>query len=140
MVRISYGEGNIAETEFSFVPKSELVETTSIFEVSLGSYSSFDVEYSIKGGIVKDMTVDFSSFSLLVQIESTDNGTISLDLTRTTIGAQKSYGSDDSFIVLIDGIEVAYQESESDFVSRLITINFEQGDTDIKILGTYLHS
>ena len=140
LVRISYGEGNIAETEFSFNPKSELVETTSIFEVSLGSYSSFDVEYSIKGGIVKDMTVDFSSFSLLVQIESTDNGTISLDLTRTTIGAQKSYGSDDSFIVLIDGIEVAYQESESDFVSRLITINFEQGDTDIKILGTYLHS
>ena len=33
VVRVSYGEGNIAETEFKFTPKSESIETTTIFEV-----------------------------------------------------------------------------------------------------------
>ena len=29
LVRVLYGEGNIAESEFSYTPKSEVVETTT---------------------------------------------------------------------------------------------------------------
>jgi len=138
LVRISYGEGNIAETEFSFTPKTDIPETTAIFEVDVGSHGTFDVEYSIRGGVVKDMMVDYNNFALIVQIKSTDEGTISLDLFRKFIGAEKQDGKDDTFIVLIDGIEVAYQESavHSDF--RTITINFEEGDNEIKIIGSFL--
>ncbi len=138
LVRISYGEGNIAETKFSFTPKTDIPETTAIFEVDVGSHGTFDVEYSIREGAVKDMTVDYNNFALIVQIESTDEGTISLDLFRKFIGAEKQDGKDDTFIVLIDGIEVAYQESavHSDF--RTVTINFEEGDNEIKIIGSFL--
>jgi predicted secreted protein with PEFG-CTERM motif len=73
-----------------------------------------------------------------VQIESTDEGVISLDLPREFIGAEKQDGKDDTFIILIDGIEVAYQESIVDSDSRVITINFENGDSDIEIIGTYV--
>ena len=40
--------------------------------------------------------------------------------------------------ILIDGIEVGYQESVVHADSRVITINFAQGDSDIEIIGTYV--
>ncbi len=138
VVRVTYGEGNIAETEFSFTPKSESIETTTIFEVSVEGYGTYDVEYTIKGGTIKDIIVDSDIFAIIVQIESTDEGTISLDLPREFIGAEKQDGKDDTFIILIDGIEVAYQESVVHSDSRVITINFEEGDSDIEIIGTYV--
>ncbi len=138
LVRVSYGEGNIAESEFSYTPKSEVVETTTNFEVDAGSYGTFDVEYTIKGGTVEDMVVDSDIFAVIVQIDATDEGTITLDLPREFIGAEKQDGKDDTFIILIDAIEVAYQESVVHVDSRVITINFEQDDSDIEIIGTYV--
>ena len=137
-IKATYGEGNIAETEISFSPKVESVETTTIFEVIAGNHGTFDVEYTIKGGTINDIIVDPNIFAIIVQIESTDEGTVSLDLPRAFIGAEKQDGKDDSFIVLIDGIEVAYQESVVQSDSRVITINFEEGDSDIEIIGTYV--
>ncbi|MFQ5782057.1 MAG: PEFG-CTERM sorting domain-containing protein [Nitrosopumilus sp.] len=138
LVRVSYGEGNIAETEFSYTPKSESIETTNNFEVDAGSYGTFDVEYTIKGGTVENMVVDSDIFAVIVQIDAPDEGTITLDLPREYIGAEKQDGKDDTFIILIDGMEVPYQESVVHSDSRVITINFEQGDSDIEIIGTYV--
>ena len=87
-----------SETEFSYSPKSESIETITNFEVDAGSSGTFDVEYTIKGGTVKDMIVDSDIFAIIVQIESTDEGVISLDLPREFIGAEKQDGKDDTFI------------------------------------------
>jgi len=137
-VRVSYGEGNVAESEFDYTPKIRSAETTTNFEVDAGSYGTFDVKYTIKGGTIKNMLVDSDIFALIVQIDATDEGTITLELPRDFIGAEKQDGKDDTFIILIDGIEVAYQESVVHSESRIITINFEQGDSDIEIIGTYV--
>ena len=136
-VRVSYGEGNTAESEFSYSPKSTINETTTNFEVDAGSYGTFDVEYTIKGASIKDIAVDSNNFALVVQIESTDEGIITLNLPREFIGAEKQDGKDETFIILIDGIEVEYQETVVHSESRIITINFEQGDSQIQIIGTY---
>ena len=133
----SYQEHQI-ETGFSYTPKSEAVVTTEPYEVDAGSYGTFDVEYTIKGGTVKNMIVDANTFAVIVQIDATDEGSIILDLPREFIGAEKQDGKDDTFIILIDGIEVAYQESVVLADSRVITIEFEQGDSDIEIIGTYV--
>ncbi len=140
LVRVSYDAGGriIAETEFSFSPKSESIETTTNFEVNTVNHGTFDVKYTIKGGTMKDIITDSSIFGIIVQIESTDNGTISLDLPREFIGAEKQDGKDDTFIILINGMEVAYQEPVIFSDSRVITINFEAGDSDIQIIGTYV--
>ena len=137
IIRAFYQE-YISETEFTYTPESEAVETTTNFEVDAGSHGTFDVEYTIKGGTVKDMIIDSDIFALIVQIDATDEGAITLDLPREFIGAEKQDGKDDTFIILIDGIEVAYQESVVHSESRVITINFEQGDSDIEIIGTYV--
>ena len=133
----SYQEHQI-ETEFSYTSKSEAVVTTEPYEVDAGSHGTFDVKYTIKGGTVKNMIVDSETFAVIVQIDASDEGTITLDLPREFIGAEKQDGKDDTFIILIDGIEVAYQESVVLADSRVITIEFEQGDSDIEIIGTYV--
>lgn len=134
-IRVSFGEGNIAETQFTFSPKTETSETKT-FEVDAGNHGTFDVEYSIEGGTVKDMLVDEEIFALIVIIESTDEGSISLEIPRYALDAKKQDETDDIFIIIIDGIEAPYQETITDSNSRVITINFEQGDSDIEIIGT----
>jgi predicted secreted protein with PEFG-CTERM motif len=134
-IRVSYGEGNIAETQFNFSPKSDVSET-STFEVDAGDNGTFDVEYSIEGGTVKDMLIDEDIFALIVVIDSTDEGSISLEIPRYALDAKKQDETDDIFIIIIDGIEAPYQETITDSNSRVITINFEQGDSDIEIIGT----
>jgi len=137
IVRTSY-QDKIVDIEITYTPKSESIETTTNFDVDAGNYGTFDVNYTIKGGTVKNMVVDSDIFAIIVQIDTTDEGSITLDLPREFIGAEKQNGKDDTFIILIDGIEVLYQESIVQTNSRVITVNFEEGDSDIEIIGTYV--
>ncbi len=137
LVRTSFGEGNIAEVEFNFSPKTDILDT-NIFEVDAGSSGTFDVEYTIRGGTIEDMIVDSEFFALKVQVDAIDEGTITLDLPREFIGAEKQDGKDDVFIILIDNVEVPYQELDNNSKSRMISINFEQGDSEIEVIGTYV--
>jgi len=145
LVRASYevAGGTTAESEFTFTPESQAVVTTTIFEVDAGSHGTFDVKYTIKGGTVKNMIVDSENFALVVSIDSTDEGSITLELPREFIGAEKQNGKDEEFIILIsnpdnpNGTEVDYEEGAVHSEHRKITINFEQGDSEIEIIGTY---
>jgi predicted secreted protein with PEFG-CTERM motif len=134
-VRVSFGEGNVAETQFNFLSKSNTT-STNIFEVDAGSYGTFDVNYSINGGIVKNMLIDKDVFALIVIIESENDGIITLEMPRDAFDAKKQDQTDDIFIIIIDGIEVPYQETVTNTDSRIITVNFEKGDSDIEIIGT----
>jgi predicted secreted protein with PEFG-CTERM motif len=134
-IRASFGEGNLAETQFNFSPKTD-VSATSTFEVDAGNQGTFDVQYSIEGGTVKNMLIDKDIFALIVVIESTDDGSISLEIPREALDAKKQDKTDDTFIIIIDGVEAPYQETVTDSNSRVITINFEQGDSDIEVIGT----
>ena len=134
-VRALFGEDNIAETQFNFAPKSDVI-ATDIFEVDAGSYGTFDVNYSINGGTVKNMLIDKDIFALIVIIESENDGSITLEMPRDAFDAKKQDQTDDTFIIIIDGIEVPYQETVTNTNSRIITINFEEGDSDIEIIGT----
>ncbi len=138
IARVSYGEGNIAEAEFSYSPKSAITEETTNFEVDAGSHGTFDVKYTIKGAAIKDIVVNPDMFGLTVLIESTDEGIMTLELPREFIGAEKQDGKDDTFIILIDGIEIDYKEEAIHSESRIITMNFEPGDSKIDIIGTYV--
>ncbi len=136
LIRVSHGEGNIAETTIEFTPKQEFLETTDSFEVQIPNGGTFDVEFTIKGGGVVDMILEPDNYTLIVLIDTPDEGTISLKLPRNSIDAEKPNGQDETFIVLIDNIQYLYQETEKTPQTRLITINFEEGDSKIEIIGT----
>lgn len=135
-VRVSHGEGNISETTLNFTPKKEFLETKDSFEVEIPNGGTFDVEYTILGGTLVEMYLEPNDFTLGIIIDSPDEGTISIKLPRESIDAEKPDGQDEKFIVLIDNIQVPYNEEETDSKFRLITISFEEGDSEIEIIGT----
>ena len=97
----------------------------------------------MRGGIVEDISIEPKIFGLILKIEATDNGVLTLDLPRDYIDAEKQNGKDEVFIILIEKqngeiIETTYDESVSNSNIRTITINFEEGDSEIQIIGTYV--
>ncbi len=137
VVRAFYGVDNFADEYFEFFKKEKGVSLN--FEVEKPDKSgTFDIGYQIRGGNVTDMIVDEKFFELIVLIEPRSAGAITLELPRTGIDAKKSDGTDDVFIVLIDGVEVPFIETQNDENSRIITIEFEESDSDIEIIGTYV--
>ena len=143
VVKVTYGEGNIAETIFSFTPESAVLETTDIFEVDAGNSGTFDIPYTIRGGTLLDISIDQDIFGLVIKIDASDEGKLVLDLPRKYIDAEKQNGKDDVFIILIEKmnneiVETQYDEETSHSDIRTVTINFEEGDSQIQIIGTYV--
>jgi len=135
-VKVQYGPQNVVvETNFQFT--SSTVTPTQIFEVNAENEGTFDVEYNISGGTVKDMIIDFEGLSLIVSIDSTSDGTITLKIPRELMDAKTASGEDDVFIILIDGAEIEAQQTATTG-SRTLIINFLEGDADIEIIGTQI--
>jgi predicted secreted protein with PEFG-CTERM motif len=136
-VKVQYGPSVTAQTTFAFASSS--TPTSSYFTVKdLTSQQTFIVNYTISGGTVNDMNIDPQSISLIISLNSTRDGSVTLQIPRSLVDAKTSNGGDDSFIILIDGAEVKpqYEESHNDF--RVLTIQFLQGDKDIEIIGTQI--
>ncbi len=77
--------------------------------------------------------------SLLFSIQVTEpTATLELTLPRELIGAAKKDGSDDSFIVLVDGTFSSYLEKNSTQTSRTILVQLAPDNKELEIIGTYL--
>jgi plastocyanin len=136
-VKVQYGPPNVtAQATFNFHTP---VFTSNVFQLKdPNSQQTFNVNYTISGGSVKTMTIDAQSLSVIVSVNSTNDGSISLQLPRALIDAKTSSGQDDAFVVLIDGAQVIPQISISDLNYRTLTIQFLQGDKKIDIIGTQI--
>ena len=143
-VKVQYAlPGVTAQTTFTFQSSVPLV--SNVFEVKdPNSQQTFGVNYTITGGTVKNITIDVQSISLIVSVNSTSDGTITLQIPRALIDAKTNSGQDDAFIILVDGAEctklqspcLQSESSNSDY--RNLTIKFYQGDQDIEIIGTQI--
>ena len=142
-VKVTYGEGNVAETSFMYTPESAILTTTDMFEVDAGSSGTFDLPYTIRGGTLSDISIDENIFGLVIQINASDDGKIILDLPRKYIDAEKQNGKDEVFIILMEKqngnvVETVYEEETTHSEIRTLTIDFEEGDSKIQIIGTYV--
>jgi len=140
-VKVQYGTTAVtAQTTFTFTSTS--TPTSNYFIVKdPSSQQTFSVNYTINGGMVKDMTIDPQSISLIASLNSTSCATkcdITLLIPRSLIDAKTSNGQDDAFIILIDGSEVKPQGEETTNNFRTLTIQFLQGDQDVEIIGTQI--
>ena len=82
--------------------------------------------------------MDSENFGLLVKITSLDDGKLILELPREFIDAEKQNGKDEEFIIIINDVQTTYEESLSFSEFRILTIDFNQGDSEIQIIGTYV--
>jgi len=145
-VRAAYGVDNITEITFNFYGDVDL-ESIDLEEsdVNLPDGGTFDVGYMIKGGEIKTMSIAPENFSIIIEISTTSNGYVVLELPNDQILSKKMDGSDEKFIILVyetddendTGIETSYEDIASKNNMRTIKIPFNDGDKKIEVIGTW---
>ncbi len=143
-VKVTYGTANrTAEASFEYggststpppppPPSGGIVTDTT---VSVQGSSDL-IGYEITGGKLLGITPDVDANSLIIRIEATDDGSLTLVIPRSVLDATIN-GEDDDFFVLIDGEEVDFDETTSS-TDRTLTIEFPAGAEEIEIIGTFV--
>jgi predicted secreted protein with PEFG-CTERM motif len=99
--------------------------------------TNMTVTYSITNGKVLDIKADTNSKSLIVSIQTSGDGALTINMPRALIDAKKTNGSDDQFFVLNDGQENdQFQETSNTATARTLQIPFTDGTSQIEIIGT----
>ena len=96
-----------------------------------------DLDHNITGGTVTEMEIEMSSSSLVIELDATDDGSITITLPRDVIDSTMN-DQDDSFFVIVDGEEVDFTETMSTSTERTLTIDFPAGSEEIEIFGTFV--
>ncbi|MCH7559967.1 MAG: hypothetical protein IIC67_01120 [Thaumarchaeota archaeon] len=134
---VQYGSENISDSG-SFYYSAPVVKPTptqtTIISVEVSGLSHY-VEYRISGGKLLSIIPDMDANSLILSIDSSGDGSISVELPRKLIDAKMRNGDDDQFFVLVDGNEATSNEKTTSS-TRIITIEFSAGAEELEIIGT----
>jgi hypothetical protein len=116
--------------EPSSPPPTEEPETATLV---IGD-NEFDMQYTISGGTLDELSADPAIWTLLFTISSTSNGTLTVWLPSDVIDA------DEEFAVFIDGQfgNFVVDELEPTADARVLQIEFENGAKEIEITGTFI--
>ncbi len=132
-IQVLYGtENRQAETSFTFGGSSVVSGPGGPLVAVAGT--DFMVGYTITGGKLVSVTPDVDANSLIIAIDATDDGQLTITLPRELIDA-KIGDEDDDFFVLVDGEEVDFDETTTS-TDRTLVISFPAGAEEIEIIGT----
>jgi len=98
--------------------------------------SNDTIGYEIRGGELLSVTPEVDSSSLIISLDATDDGLLTLTIPRSVMDATFN-GEEDEFFVLVDGEEVDFSEDVSS-TDRTLTIAFQAGAEEIEIIGTFV--
>jgi predicted secreted protein with PEFG-CTERM motif len=84
------------------------------------------VPFSISGGMVTSATLNIGDKSIVINIDSEDDGTLTINPSKAV--------QDGIFLVLVDGEEW----DDAEIVDNNVTIMFPAGTEQIEIFGTFL--
>ena len=125
------GQSRQATTTFNFSGSKGVPNTFPV------DGTNFSIPYSITNGKVTDIKADTQAKSIIVTIQTTGDGALTLTMPRALIDAKKSDGTDDKYFVLNDDQENdGYQETGTTTTDRTLSIPFTDGTTKIEIIGT----
>jgi len=142
-IKATYGGESAAELEISFFKNTE-GEFTSNFEVKIPDAGTFDIPYTMKGGVVTSMILNQDNLSIEIFLSTNSDGNLNINLPRDNIDAITNNGEDIEFIVLIYEkdlempVQTDYNEINSDNEFRSINIPIKNGDEKIEIIGTHV--
>ena len=122
--------------EDSFVEDAIIVDSVVTATTVTVQDSNDLILYEITNAKLLNVIPDLDAVSLLIYIETTDEGSITLTIPRSVLDASIN-GGDDEFFVLVDGEEVDFEEIKTS-EDRTLTINFLAGTEQIEIIGTFV--
>ena len=140
-ITVQYGDNknNSVTTSFEFGGVTEPVDqiTSTVTDTTVSIEGSNDlIGYEITGGKLLGIIPYVDSNSLIIYIDATDDGSLTLTIPRSVMDATIN-GDDDDFFVLIDGEEVDFDEITTS-TDRTLTIVFPAGAEEIEIIGTFV--
>ena len=94
------------------------------------------INYKITGGSIKSIYPELESNSLIIEIDATDDGMLTISLPRAVIDSDVEGMFDGDFFVLVDSREEVYDETETTDTYRTLSIEFYAGSEEIQIIGT----
>ncbi len=98
--------------------------------------NTFDVEYTGDGVSVSGIEPDLDFVSLIFTVDVTSSpGTLEVTFERSFFDSVYQ-GSDDDFIVLADGDEPSYSETETTEQTRTLSITLPSGTDEVEIIGS----
>ena len=142
-IKANYGADTATELNVEFF-KNTLGQFASNYEVKIPNAGTFDVKYTMKGGVISSMTLDQDDILIEINIETNSDGNLSINLPRDSIDSKTSNGQDIDFIVLIyqnesdQPLETSYVKTTDDGDFREINIPIKHGDEKIEIIGTHV--
>ena len=143
-VKVYYTEDIFTETYFQFF-QNIVTETSSVFPIDIPNSGTFDLEYTARGFDIKNVELDQDRYSLLIEITENSGGNLVLKLPRENFDSKTSDDTDEIFIVLVsksnqndEFIEVQISEIETTTEFRTISIQIEEDEKFIEIIGTYV--
>ena len=141
-INAGYG-GQDTELNIEFF-KNTSGEFTSNYEVKIPAGGTFDVQYTMKGGIISSMDLNQKNLSLEINISTSSDGNLNINLPRDSIDSINNNGQDIDFIVLMyEGnteipIQTDFKNTDTEDQFRSINIPVKNGDTKIEIIGTHV--
>ena len=96
--------------------------------------SPFSLKYTINGGNVLGATKNSESNSVIIFLETFDDGKITVIIPNGIVDSKNGTPDNDLFLI-VDGEESPYQESKTS-THRTVTIQFFKGNQEIEIIGT----
>jgi hypothetical protein len=98
--------------------------------------TSFDLEYDVTGMTVSGIESDTDFISLILTVDVTESSGI-LDITLDRSFFDSTFeGLDDDFIILADGDEPNFSETDTSSQSRTLSIELPAGTEEIEIIGS----
>lgn len=135
-VKVQFGSAaRTAQTTFQFSGSSNNGQGGNTIKVD---GTDLSVKYSITNGKVLGIKADIQSKSLIVSIQTTGDGVLTITLPRALINATLPTGQDDKYYVLVDGQEADFQETSTTTTDRTLSIPFTDGTQEIEIIGTQI--
>ena len=144
MVKVFYTEDIFNVTNFQFF-RNIVTETSSVFPIDIPNAGTFDLEYTASGFDIKDAELNQDHYSILIELTENSGGNLVLKLPRESFDSKTGDDTDEIFIVLVSKdnqsdnfIEVQITEIETTSDFRTISIQIEEDEKFIEIIGTYV--
>ncbi len=123
----------LAIIAFGMIAPSGIFAETDSVEVNGKVYT---VEYTATGLEVLGLDTDDQPPTLIILMSTTDvQGTLEVILDRSFLDAKADDGSDEEFLVLIDGLDTTFAESSTS-TQRILQIQIPPGTISVDIIGT----
>ena len=145
-VNVQYGENRSASTSFQFggIPDDIVVDDdkdktdprVTATTVSFEGTSDL-IEYEITGGKLLNIVPNVEENSLIIYIDATEDGSLTLTIPKSILKAIGEDGEDTDFFVLVDLEQADFDETISP-TGRVLTIAFPAGAEEIEIIGTWV--